>query len=304
MLLNRQCAVKFVENASPSAFVAHYEAQILHRCAHERVVTVHGVAPVQDQNGRLFAAIQMEYMQRGSVQDLLKKEHLSFKRAASIIIDVLFALEHAHGQQILHRDVKPPNIMLAEGHAKLSDFGLAADVSGAVQGSGAGTPVYCAPEVIVNHVTSIATDLYSVGMTLFQMVNNYENLASRVKSIDVIRRGRVISSVGYEPYVPRRIRLICNRACSSAPGDRFASAREMRQSIEGLRSKQDWELCAPDHWQAIILGQKHEMFIQKGRKVRLIYTVNGRKRNANCRNVASEAEARRLQAQWVYNNTF
>jgi eukaryotic-like serine/threonine-protein kinase len=136
-LLQRHCALKFVRNSNPTQFVAHYEAMVLNKCRHDRIVNVHAVDVLQLQNGETLAVIEMEYCGDGSVETLLQKKFLSIRRSVRIIIDVCYGLEHAHRQAVLHRDIKPPNIMVAGSRYKLSDFGLAK--TGLI-GSGAGTP--------------------------------------------------------------------------------------------------------------------------------------------------------------------
>ena len=100
-LLDREVAVKFVENQNPTAFVAHFEAQILNKCRHDRIVSVNSVDVVQDNAGRHFAAIDMEYIAGGSAQDMISSEHVTIRRAIKIAIDVLLGLEHAHRNLIL-----------------------------------------------------------------------------------------------------------------------------------------------------------------------------------------------------------
>src|SRR6266480_2989274 len=197
-LMARDCAVKFVENQDPRSFVAHFEAQVLNQCRHDRIVSVHSVDVVADAHGKLYAAIDMEFVSGGSAQDLLQSGHVSIRRAVKLLIDVLFDLQHAHQHQILHRDVKSSNIMLAGNRAKLTDFGLATNAAMALTASGAGSPVYCAPEVLGNNITNVQTDIFSARMTLFQLVNNISNLAARVPSADLILKCQVISTIGYK----------------------------------------------------------------------------------------------------------
>src|ERR1700722_11434151 len=153
-LMNRDVAVKFVQNQNPTAFVAHYEAQILHQCRHDRIVPVNSVDVIQDAQGRYYAAIEMEYVPNGSAQKLIETSHVSIRQAIKITIDLLFALGHSHRQSILHRDGTPPNALLVGSGGKLSDFGLAASASTSLTASGAGSPVYCAPEVINDDKTN------------------------------------------------------------------------------------------------------------------------------------------------------
>jgi serine/threonine protein kinase len=303
-LMNRDVAVKFVENKNPQAFVAHMEAQILNQCRHDRIVSVNSVDVLAIAMGNPYAIIDMEFLSGGSAFTLLQNGFVSVRRSTKALIDVLFALEHTHRQGVLHRDVKPSNIMVSENRFKLGDFGIARDAAGAMIGSGRGTPVYCAPEILNNNVTSISTDLFAAGMTFFQLVNNVVDFDAYIKSHDPIKSGKVISTVGYAGLVPRRIRIICNRACALDPSDRYASAAEMRQALEKLHIRQDWVRQSPDTWEAQVSGQTHAMLIESAKRIENVYLVNGRRRNANCSVASSVDEAKAAQERWVNEHTF
>jgi serine/threonine-protein kinase len=300
-LVGRDCALKFVENKNPNEFKAHYEGQILHRCRHERIVSVNSVDVVRANSGEIYAVIDMEYCPDGSVQELLEREFISVRRSLKIIIDICFALEHAHRQSILHRDIKPANIMVTGGRYKLSDFGVA---KSDVIGSGAGTPVYLAPEVLAANTTSVMTEVFSAGITLFQLCNNLPDLSQRVKSIEVVKSGKVIQTVGYQDYVPRRVRTICNKACAFEPGRRYKNIEEMRQAVERLHVAENWELKSDLRWTAKIGKQVHEMVTQGVGPVNCIYLVNGRRKKANSKITPDVEAARMHQARWVATNTF
>lgn len=303
-LMNRDVAVKFVENQNPTAFVAHYEAQVLHQCRHDRIVTVNSVDVIQDTQARYYAAIDMEYAPNGSAQRLIDTSHVSVRHAIKLTIDLLFALGHAHRQGVLHRDVKPANILLAGTRGKLSDFGLAANASTSLTASGAGSPVYCAPEVVNDDKTNPRTDIFSAGMTLFQLANNISNLGALVPSLDTIKLGRVILHVGYARYVPRRLRYICNKACATDPADRYESADQMRQALEKLHVEQDWIRSAANIWTATINDQQHEITVENTHQYEMVYKINGRRRNANCTLCSSQTSATQAQEDWVYRHTF
>ena len=145
-LMNRDVAVKFAENKNPGAFVAHMEAQILNQCRHDRIVSVHSVDVIQAPTGKLYAIIDMEYLSGGSALALLQHGFVSVRRSAKALIDILFALEHAHRQGVLHRDVKPPNLLLSGNRFKLGDFGLATRNS-TKRMTFCGTLDYIAPEM-------------------------------------------------------------------------------------------------------------------------------------------------------------
>ena len=303
-LINRDVAVKFVQNQDPAAFVAHYEAQILHQCRHDRVVLVNSVDVVQDTQGRHYAAIEMEYVPDGSAQKLIETTHVSIRQAIKLTIDLLFALGHAHREGVLHRDVKPANMLLAGARCKLSDFGLAANASTSLTASGAGSPVYCAPEVVNDDKTNAKTDIFSAGISLFQLVNNLPNLGALVTSIDTVKLGRVIPRIGYQRYVPRKIRYVCNKACAPDPNDRYSSADQMRQALEKLHVQQDWSRSAGVTWSADITTQYHEMTTENGAQPEMVYRINGRRRNANCKICSDLAAAVCAQEDWIYGHTF
>ncbi|MFQ3453573.1 serine/threonine-protein kinase [Bradyrhizobium sp. UFLA01-814] len=299
-LIGRDCALKFVENTNPAEFKAHYEGQVLHKCKHEYIVGVNSVDVVQAPSGEVYAVIDMEYCPEGSVQDLIEKEFISIRRALKIMIDVCFGLEHAHRQGILHRDIKPANIMIAWHRYKLSDFGLAKTN---LVGSGVGTPAYAAPECF-DDTTNIATEVYSAGMSLFQLCNNYDDLHDRIASTDIIKSGKVIEKVGYRDYVSKRIKTICNKACATDPNRRYKNIEEMRQAMERLRIAQNWERQADLHWTARVGTQTHEMIADGAGPIKTTYFINGRRKVANCRTVADLEQARLLQHRWVADNTF
>src|SRR5512136_1332282 len=137
-----------------------------------------------ESEGRDFIA--MEYVDGQSVKERLEKRPLSSRDALPIAIEVAEALEAAHGKGIVHRDIKPGNIMLTlAGHAKVMDFGLAKQVAaaGALEsaadtvtaltdaGSTLGTLAYMSPEQLRGQVVDGRSDLWALGVTLYEMVS-------------------------------------------------------------------------------------------------------------------------------------
>jgi serine/threonine protein kinase len=199
-----------------------------------------------------------------------------------------------------HSDFKPANIMVAGNRFKLSDFGVAKlDLAG----SGAGTHVYMAPEALLSNTTNVTTEVFSAGITLFQLCNNYPDLFSQVASIDIVKAGRVIQTVGYRNYVPSRVRTICNKACAVDPARRYQSVEEMRQAMERLRVTRDWQCASDLHWTAKAGTQVHEMMVSGAAPVDCVYLVNGRRKNANCTQVTNLDQARLYQHKWVADNS-
>lgn len=193
------------------------------------------------------------------------------------------------------------DIMCFGNRYKVSDFGLAKTV---LTGSGSGTPVYSAPEVYTNNQTSVKSDIFSSGMTLFQLCNNYSDLGHWIKSLDPIINGKVISEIGYEAYVPRKIRAICNKACAFDPQDRFESVEAMRQALERLQVLQDWQRDDDIKWHADVNGGFHRLEADQRKSFECVYTVSGRRKNSKCKFVANLDEIKKWQHKIVYDNTF
>src|SRR5712692_6185143 len=149
------------------------EAQAMARLgSHPNIVTVYDIG---DEEGRPF--IVSQYVEGGSVADLLKsadKHRLPLEQVIRIASQICQALVHCHSQGIIHRDLKPGNVWLTQdGTAKLGDFGLAvsADFSRiTLEGALVGTVVYMPPELMLGHQAEPRSDLYSLGVVLYEMV--------------------------------------------------------------------------------------------------------------------------------------
>ncbi|MGX5841222.1 serine/threonine-protein kinase [Mesorhizobium sp. ArgA1] len=304
LAMNRECAVKYVENKNPAAFKAHIEAQVLHLCKHDRVVEVFDVQVIS-HGGKKYAGIEMEYLADGSVESFLEKQHVSLRKVIRWIIDVLFALENAHENSVLHRDVKPANFMIKGKDAKLSDFGLAKDTGGVPHGSAQGTPIYAAPELFAANQTSVSTDIYSTGMSLYQLASNIRDWSVVPVNQAVIEKGQVIKRVGYADYVPDRLRRICNKACNFDPAKRYKSANEMRQALEGLSVKLEWIQNQPNDWSAAEGTKLHRLTIAPGKNsFEVTYQINGRRKNEQCAKFPTMAEAIACMHQKISDTSF
>jgi serine/threonine-protein kinase len=209
------------------------EATILARLNHPQIATIY----------ELFRAdadylMVMEFV-RGEALDKLSERlgAIEPERAAYVIDLILSALEHAHRAGVVHRDVKPANVMLTdEGGIKIMDFGIAR-VLGAeqktVDGRLMGTPAYMSPEQVLGEEVDGRADLYSVGVLLYRLLSGTLPFKadSALAMLQRQIRDEPISLHLQRPELPDWCDRIVQRALMKAPADRFQSAEEFRAAL-------------------------------------------------------------------------
>jgi Tol biopolymer transport system component len=206
--LDREVALKLLRRSSDldaHADEAIEEGRLLARVRHPNVVTVYGAARADGRVG-----IWMEFVRGRTLGDLVAREGpLDPQRAAAIGVAVCDALAAVHRAKLVHRDVKPHNVMVADdGRVVLMDFGAGRDERHAGLDM-AGTPLYLAPEVWQGAPASVSSDIYGVGRLLQFLVSG-----SADGSLPRGRRSRASD----------RVLAIAAQASAREPGDRFASA--------------------------------------------------------------------------------
>ncbi len=192
------------------------------------------------------AYLVMELMRAGDLFSLLKDAgRMAPAAVESLAQDMLYGLADAHDQGIIHRDIKPRNILFAEsGTAKLSDFGLARSVSVAglaEQGHLVGTPEYMAPESIVSGLWDARSDLYGIGCTLFECLTGRSpfcaNDAASIMRLHAEAPVPPVDEATAESH-PKLVELIA-RLLSKDPNDRPQTSREALQILEGAAPRVD-----------------------------------------------------------------
>jgi serine/threonine-protein kinase len=121
---------------------------------------------LQEAEDHGFFFLVMEYVDGGDLRKAVREKRIREHAALSVVLETAMAVEHAHQHGLIHRDVKPANILLDEGHSKLTDFDLvwAADTTGGTRTGTLGTMIYAAPEAAVSSAPSISMDIYGLGM--------------------------------------------------------------------------------------------------------------------------------------------
>ncbi len=208
------------------------EARVAARIDHPNIVAVHDVGL---HEGRPF--LVMEPVTGGTLADLLEdRAPLAPGETVNIMSAVLAGLAHLHGQGVLHRDIKPTNILLTEsGEPKLADLGLAtlweSDQTESLELAGrtrAGTLAFMAPEVILGQQATPASDLYSVGAILFELAHGKHYLGGQPRSYEELARA-IVERPPDRPTGPTAD--VCERSLAKRPSERFQSAGELREAL-------------------------------------------------------------------------
>lgn len=281
-LLKADRAIKLIKVANPNKFVAAVkEAQTLEACRHKHIVDVKEV-DVFVYEGAPCVYIAMEYLAKGSIQKRLERRFISIQESLTIISEALLGLEHAHNSNVLHRDIKPGNILFGDnGEAKLSDFGLALDYH--VDPSDTmGYRPHQPLEVIDGNPMDKLSDIYAMGITLYRLINNVPDMTFNFSSKDEWRAAVKVNKFpdrDYLPHVPRKIKTIANKAINNNPDKRYQSASEFRQALEKAALPIDWNPLDENTWVGIALsGDKYEIAKSKKRNGWAIdYKKNGRR---------------------------
>jgi len=245
-LLNRVVTVKILREqyAEDEEFVQrfHREAQAVASLSHPNIVGLYDVGA----EGKLHYLV-MEYVPGKSLKQLIKEEApLELNKAIEIMRQILDALQHAHENNIVHRDVKPHNILLTPGgRIKVTDFGISRAATGITltyTGSMVGSVHYISPEQARGKLTTIRSDIYSAGVVLYEMLtgclpfSGEGPIAIAMKHIE----SEVAPPSQLNPQIPRAVEKVILKAMAKMPEHRFASAREMSLALSGARYNQ-WD---------------------------------------------------------------
>jgi hypothetical protein len=238
-VLDREVAVKVlaVEKAADAGLLERIrvEARAAARLRHPNVVQVHDYGQTADD----LPYVVMELVDGRSLADVLAGGPLPWRSAALIGAQVAAALAAAHSRGIVHRDVKPSNVMVTSGGVKLVDFGISATVGEAdwIGGEVLGTPAYLAPERLGGGPVRAATDVYALGLLLYLMVaGRLPWLASTTTQMLRAHRYREPSVLPPVAGLPAELAEMCHRCLAKDPAERpnAGEAAEVLAAAAGL----------------------------------------------------------------------
>ncbi len=235
--LGRRVAIKALKStiAVESQFAHRFEreAQFMAALQHENIL--HVIDFVKDHRGMF---IIMEYVDGIDLYDLLEQtERLPPEIAAIIALKITRGLEYAHFRGLVHRDIKPANIMLSnQGDVKLMDFGIAKhdELSDLTEtGTGLGTPSYMSPEQILGDKIDFRSDIFSVGIVLYQMLTGHKPFVEDDSRsvMQKIRLDEYTSPRRLGMEMSRQLERVLERCMQKLPANRYASTKALMDDL-------------------------------------------------------------------------
>jgi serine/threonine protein kinase len=210
------------------------EAQAAAQLNHENVITIYDLG----EEGNVYY-IAMEFLEGDDLKAVLQKKKLSLPEKLNIILQICSGLEYAHKMGVVHRDVKPANVMvLGTGKIKLMDFGIAHMASSEMTRTGMiiGTPDYMSPEQVMGKKIDNRSDIFSTGVIFYEMMSGKKPFTSdSVTSI--------LYKIAHEPIpafeeigveVPIEIETVINKATEKEPEKRYQTMNEMIKDLKAV----------------------------------------------------------------------
>jgi len=241
--VNRYVAIKIIDldlEGNANAFRRfEQEAQVVASLEHLHILPIYAYGVLQDQKSAYFVTRLMN----GSLNDMIRDGAMSFEKAVKIFLQIANALAYAHSKGVIHRDMKPSNILLDDaGNAYLSDFGLAQRENSIALFDDneigiVGTPSYIAPEILLGKPADQRSDIYSFGVVLYHMltgrvpfeVTTSLNIASLFyKHV----QQPPPSPREFNPSIPPAVEKIILRALAKDPHERYLTVNEMMADFQ------------------------------------------------------------------------
>ena len=243
-ILDRKVAVKILRGdlAEDEKFVRRFQREAISASSlnDPNIVEVYDVG---EDNGKYF--IVMEYVQGLTLKQLIKKRgNLTLPEVIDIMIQLTRAVSHAHESYIIHRDIKPQNVIILEdGRVKIMDFGIAVALNSGEftqTNSVMGTVYYIPPEQANGGAATIKSDIYSLGILMYELVTGHVPFkGDNPVEVAIKHMNEPIPSIcEYDPEMPRSIENIILRASAKNPDNRYESAEEMNEDLKTALDKE------------------------------------------------------------------
>jgi serine/threonine protein kinase len=218
------------------------EAKALARLSHPNIV---GIIDYGEHEGSPYFV--MEYLPGGTLKQKLHNQKVPWQEAARLLTPIARALAYAHEQGMVHRDVKPSNIMITQsGEPMLTDFGIAkiVDVEGAVELTGTsttvGTPEYMAPEQVTSKNVDQRADIYALGVVLYEMVTGRKPFVADTPMAVLFKHASepLPRPRSFQPDLPDSVERILFKALAKHPEDRYENMTLFADALENLSANE------------------------------------------------------------------
>jgi formylglycine-generating enzyme required for sulfatase activity/tRNA A-37 threonylcarbamoyl transferase component Bud32 len=238
--LKRKLAVKVL---SPDVIASHSvlerfrrEAETIAQLSHPHIVPLHFIGQKDD-----LVYLVMEAVEGGSLADRLQREkRLPIDDAARIFSEVASALAHAHKRGVVHRDIKPQNVLLdaESGRALVTDFGIARTAEGGsltATGMVVGTPAYLSPEQVTGEPSDHRADIYALGVMMYEMVAGEPPFTGPTPTAVLMKRlgGPPPPLKGMRADVPQALEELVDACLQTDPADRIQNAADITRALTG-----------------------------------------------------------------------
>lgn len=250
------------------------EARNLSKVDSQYVVGVHR-ASLEDINGLPYILFEMDFIGGGTVEELYDGNFLGISDILRIARHTLHALGDCHRVGIIHRDIKPGNILVNKNDYILGDFGLSQEALTGNEMASAGYISHSPPETLKQNpcydagkVIGPTFDIYALGITLFRLLIEHrrsKSIFSSVQSWNKNFNGKTLPEhMGIPKYIPLRLSQIIRKSTAINPDDRYQSADEMMRDVERLNVAVDWQLpSAFPKWVGCVKGREHSLELCK-----------------------------------------
>ena len=238
--LNRTVALKVIGlgqwSSTPHLRRFRHEAEAAARLEHPQIVPIYEIG---ERDGSCY--FSMKFVEGGQLDQIVRREPMSTRRAAELLVKIARTVQFAHEHGILHRDIKPGNILLDQnGEPHLTDFGLARLIEQESTVTNSfdvlGTPSYMAPEQAAGHVKKLspAADVYSLGAVFYQMLTGQPPFAggTTYETIRMVLESEPRSPRLWNPKVDVDLATICLKCLEKEPQRRYPSALALAEDLE------------------------------------------------------------------------